>query len=71
MGAKRSPRLGLTCRGEIARERQPVGRRVVRVLFQRFPDNLPVGTPEADFTVQAVSGEKISLCNLCEEESIS
>jgi hypothetical protein len=33
----------------------------VRELFQRFPDNLPVGTPAADFTLQTVSGEKISL----------
>ena len=33
----------------------------VRSLFQRFPDNLPVGTPAADFTLQNVSGEKVCL----------
>jgi hypothetical protein len=33
----------------------------VRDLFQRFPDNLPVGTPAADFTLQTVAGEKVCL----------
>lgn len=33
----------------------------VRGLFQRFPDTLPVGAPAADFTLQTVSGEKVSL----------
>lgn len=33
----------------------------VRGLFERFQDELPVGTPAPDFTLQTVSGEKVSL----------
>ena len=33
----------------------------VRGLFQRFPYNLPVGTPAADFMLQTVAGEQVCL----------
>ncbi len=33
----------------------------VRGLFQQFPYTLPVGTPPTDFTLQTVSGKKVSL----------